>query len=38
MFTSTKVQLLAWFLQMQTPGRGGQCGSKDHIYAGDTHI
>ena len=38
MFTSARMQLPAWFLQVQTAGRGGQCRSKDHIHAGDTHL
>ena len=38
MFTSARMQLPVWFLQMQTPGRGGRWKSKDHIHAGDTHI
>ena len=28
MFTSARMQLLAWFLQVQTPGRSGGCGSE----------
>ena len=42
MFTSARMELLAWFLQMQTPGRGGGCGSEKscpcmvHIYVGGT--
>ena len=38
MFTSARMQLLAWFLQVQTPGRNGGCGSEKshpcrvHIY------
>ena len=23
---------------MQTPGRGGGCGSEDYLYAGDTYF
>ena len=38
MFTSARMQLPAELLQMQTPGRGGQYRSKNHIHAGDTHI
>ena len=38
MFTSARMQLLAQFLQVQTPGRGGGCGSENHIHAGYTYI
>ena len=38
MLTTAIMQLLAWFLQVQTPSRGGRCRSKNHIYAGYTHI
>ena len=34
MLTTARMQLLAWFLQVQTPGRGGRCRSENHIYAG----
>ena len=37
MSTSARMQFLAWFLQVQTPSRGGGCGSEDYIHAG-THI
>ena len=35
---SARMQLLAWFLQVQAPSRGGGCGSRDYLYAGDTHF
>ena len=38
MTTSARMQLFAWFLQVQTPSRGSGCGSKDYLYAGDTHF
>ena len=38
MLTTTRMQLLAQFLQVKTPSRGGECGSENHIYAGYTHI
>ena len=38
MFTSTRMQLLAWFLQVQTPSRSGGCGSENHLHAGYTYI
>ena len=38
MLTTARMQLLAWFLQVQTPSRGGRCRSENHIYAGYTHI
>ena len=34
--TSARMQLIAWFLQVQTPSRGSECGSEDYLYAGDT--
>ena len=37
-FTTARMELLAWFLQVQTPGRGGRCRNENHIYAGHTHI
>ena len=37
MFTSARMQLLAWFVLVQTPSRSGGCGSENHIHAG-THI
>ena len=36
--TSARMQLLAQFLQVQTPGRGSGCGSEGYLYAGDTHF
>ena len=38
MFTSARMQLPAWFLQVQTPSRSGGCGSENHIHAGYTYI
>ena len=38
MFTSARMQLLAQFLQVQTPGRSGGCGSENHVHAGYTYI
>ena len=38
MFTSARMQLLAQFLQMQTPSRSGGCGSENHIHARYTYI
>ena len=38
MLTTARMQLPAWFLQVQTPGRGGRCRSENHIYAGYTHV
>ena len=38
MFTSARIQLLAWFLQVQTACRSGGCGSENHAHAGHTYI
>ena len=38
MLTTARMQLLAQFLQVQTPSRGGRCRSENHIYAGYAHI
>ena len=38
MSTSVRMQLLAWFLPVQTPSRGSGHGSEDYLYAGETHI
>ena len=38
MFTSARVQLPAWLLQVETPSRSGGCGSEDHIHAGNSYI
>ena len=38
MLTTARMQLLAWFLQAQTPSRGGRCRIENHIYAGYAHI
>ena len=38
MLTTARMQLLAQYLQVQTPGRGGRCTSENHIYAGYAHI
>ena len=34
MSTSARMQILAQFLQVQTPSRSGGCGSEKHIHAG----
>ena len=36
--TPTRVQFPAWFLQVQTPGRGAGCRGKDYINAGDAYF
>ena len=38
MLTPDRMQLPAQFLQVQTPDRGGGCGSEDYIHAGNTHF
>ena len=38
LYTPTRMQLLAWLLQMQTPGRSSGHGGKNHFHAGDTHL
>ena len=38
MFTSARIQLLAQFLQVQTPSRSGGCGNENHIHVGYTYI
>ena len=38
MFTSARMQLSAWFHQVQMPGRSDGCRSEDHIHAGHTYI
>ena len=38
MYNPTRMQLLAWLLQMQTPGRSSGSGGKNHFHAGDTHL
>ena len=38
MFTTARMQLLAQFLQVQTPSGSGGCGSENHIHAGYTYI
>ena len=38
MFTLARMQLPAWFLQVQTPSRSGGCGRENHIHAEDTYI
>ena len=36
--TPTRVQLSAWLLQMQTPGRGGRHRGENYINAGDAYF
>ena len=38
MFTTARMQLLAQFLQVQTPGRSGGCESENHVHAGYPYI
>ena len=38
LYTPTRMQLLAWLLQVQAPGRSSGCGGKNHFCAGDTHL
>ena len=38
MFTSTRLQLPAWILQVQTASRSGGSGSENHNHAGDAYI
>ena len=38
MFTSARMQLPTWLLQVQTPSRGGGCGSENHVHVGNTYI
>ena len=38
MFTSARMQLPAWFLQVQTPSISGGCRSENHVNAGNTYI
>ena len=37
LFTSARMQL-AWFLQVQTPGRSSGCGSENLVHAEHTYI
>ena len=38
MLTLARVQLPAWLPQVQTPSKGGGCGSEYYIHAGDTYF
>ena len=38
LFTSTRMQFLAWVLQMLVLGRSGRCGGKNYFHAGDAYI
>ena len=38
MFTSARMQLPTWFLQVQTPPRSSGCRSENHVHAGNAYI
>ena len=38
MLTPARVQLPGQLLQVQTPSRGGGCGSENYIHAGDAYF
>ena len=38
MFTSIRMQFLAWVLQMLAPSRSGRHGGKNYFYVGNTYL